>query len=144
MSRAIIAAALLISAVSAQPAFDVASVRATQARRGEGDWRDDIQASPGSLIMRNVTLKAAIRWAYHVMSYQVTGPDWLEIDHYNISGKAGGPVDEDQLRLMLQALLAERFKLEVPSPNERDASLFADGWRRAAPRSTNRKWKASR
>lgn len=112
MSRAILAAAVLISAVSAQPAFDVASVRATQARRGEGDWRDDIQASPGSLIMRNVTLKAAIRWAYHVMNYQVTGPDWLEIDHYNISGKAGGPVDEDQLRQMLQSLLAERFKLE--------------------------------
>jgi len=112
MSPAILAAALFISALSAQPAFDGASVRASQSGRGEGDWRDDIQASPGSLIMRNVSLKTAIRWAYHVMNYQVTGPDWIESGRYNISGKAAGPADEDQLRLMLQALLTERFKLE--------------------------------
>jgi uncharacterized protein (TIGR03435 family) len=102
---------LMISAAAAQPVFDVASVRASQSGRGEGDWRDDIQASPGSVIMRNVSLKTAIRWAYHVMSYQVSGPDWIENDRYNISGKAAGPASEDELRLMLQALLAERFHL---------------------------------
>lgn len=111
MSRVIWAAALLISAVGAQPAFDVASVRASQPGKGEGNWRDDIQASPGSLIMRGVSLKAAIKWAYHVMDYQVSGPDWIGFDRYDISAKATGTAAEDQIRVMLQALLAERFKL---------------------------------
>ena len=111
MLRAFWAMALLISAVSAQPAFDVASVRASQPGKGEGNWRDDIQASPGSLIMRGVSLKAAIKWAYHVMDYQVSGPDWIGFDRYDISAKTTGPGAEDQLRVMLQALLAERFKL---------------------------------
>jgi uncharacterized protein (TIGR03435 family) len=111
MFRIIPVAILLLSAAAAQPVFDVASVRVSQSGRGEGDWRDDIQASPGSVIMRNVTLKTAIRWAYHVMDYQVTGPDWIGSDRYNISGKSAEPVAEDQLRLMLQTLLAERFQL---------------------------------
>ena len=104
-------AVILISAAAAQPAFDVASIRASQSGQGEGDWRDDIQATPGSLIMRNVSLKTAIRWAYHVLEYQVSGPQWVGADRYNITAKAGGPATEDQLRLMLQSLLAERFKL---------------------------------
>ncbi len=111
MFRIIPVTLLLLYAAAAQPVFDVAAVRVSQSGRGEGDWRDDIQASPGSVIMRNVTLKTAIRWAYHVMDYQVTGPDWIGTDRYNISGKSTEPVAEDQLRLMLQALLAERFQL---------------------------------
>lgn len=107
----ILVGVLLASAAWAQSAFDVASVRASQSGRGEGDWKDDIQASPGSLIMRNVSLKAAIKWAYHVMDYQVIGPEWTGNERYNISAKAAKPAAEDELRLMLQALLADRFKL---------------------------------
>ncbi len=104
---------LLVSAAGAQTAFDVASVRASQGGRGEGSRRENIQASPGSLNMRNVSLKSAIRWAYHVMDYQVSGPDWLGFERYDIAAKAGEPVPEDQMRTMLQALLAERFKLTL-------------------------------
>lgn len=110
MSR-IVAGVLFISAAMAQPVFDVASVRASQSGRGEGDWRDDIETSPGSLIMRNVSLKTAVRWAYHVMEFQVSGPEWTGSDRYNISAKASGAALDDQLRLMLQTLLVERFQL---------------------------------
>src|SRR5260370_1020103 len=61
--------------------------------------------------MRNVNLKTCIRWAYHVTEYQVTGPAWLDSERYEIAGKAAGPAAEDQLRLMMQPLLQERFKL---------------------------------
>jgi uncharacterized protein (TIGR03435 family) len=104
---------LLVSAAWAQTAFDVASVRASAGGRGEGSRRENIQASPGSLNMRNVSLKSAIRWAYHVMDYQVSGPDWLGFERYDIAAKASGPVPEDQMRTMLQALLAERFKITL-------------------------------
>lgn len=104
---------LLATAAMAQPAFDVASIRASQGGKGEGSKRQIIQSSPGSLAMRNVTLKAAIRWAYHVMSYQISGPDWISFDRYDISAKAADAVPDKQLELMLQALLAERFKLTL-------------------------------
>ena len=58
-------------------------------------------------------LKSAIRWAYHVMDAQVVGPDWLANERYDIMAKAAGPAPEAELRVMLQALLAERFKLAV-------------------------------
>jgi uncharacterized protein (TIGR03435 family) len=113
MSR-FLAGVLFISAAAAQPVFDVASIRSSQiGKGGEGSRRENIQASPGSLNMRNVSLKSSIRWAYHVMEYQVTGPDWLGFERYDIVAKANGPASEDQLRLMLQALLAERFKLTL-------------------------------
>jgi uncharacterized protein (TIGR03435 family) len=80
---------------------------------GERRGRENIQVSPGTVTMRNVNLKSCIRWAYHVTEYQVAGPGWLDSDRYEIVGKAAGPATEEQLRLMMQVLLQERFKLAV-------------------------------
>jgi uncharacterized protein (TIGR03435 family) len=102
------------SADTPPPVFDVASVKVGQpGGAGERRGRANIQVSPGSVTMRNVNLRACIRWAWHVTEFQVTGPDWLDSERYEISGKAAGPATEDQLRLMTQALLKERFKLAV-------------------------------
>jgi len=109
-------------APAAPPAFDVASVKVSQTtpvgRDGGGrglpggrGGRGSIQASPGGLTMRNVTLKNAVRWAYHVSEYQVSGPDWLDSARYNIVARSPGPASEEQLQLMLQSLLADRFRL---------------------------------
>jgi uncharacterized protein (TIGR03435 family) len=112
--RLVFLAALIVSAYG-QPAFEVASIRASQIGKagGEGSRRENIQAAPGSLNMRNVSLKSCIRWAYHVMDYQVSGPGWLGFERFDIVAKAEGPASEEQLRAMMQALLAERFKLAV-------------------------------
>ncbi len=97
------------------PAFDVASVKASQPGTGGEPrrMRENIQVSPGTVTMRNVNLKACIRWAWHVTEYQVSGPAWLDSERYEIAGKAPGPATEDQLRLMVQGLLQERFKLAL-------------------------------
>ena len=108
------AATVAVGRSADQPAFDVASVKASQPRAaGERMRRDDIQVSPGTVTMRNVSLKSSIRWAWHVTQFQVTGPDWLDTERYEIVGKAAGPAPEEQLRLMMQALLQERFKLAL-------------------------------
>src|ERR1039457_5271496 len=116
------------SADAPAPAFDVASVKVSQpgtdGRRGRGNT----QVSPGTVTMRNVSLKAAIRWAWHVSEYQVTGPDWLDSERYEIAGKAAGPATEEELRLMMQALLRERFKLTLhPQTKELGAYLLVAG-----------------
>jgi uncharacterized protein (TIGR03435 family) len=103
------------SADTPLPTFDVASVKASQPGNtgGERRGRENIQVSPGTVTMRNVNLKSCIRWAYHVTEYQVTGPAWLDSERYEIAGKAAAPAPDEQLRLMMQSLLQERFKLAV-------------------------------
>jgi uncharacterized protein (TIGR03435 family) len=109
MFRITACAALFMAAAWGQPSFEVASIRTSK----DEHRRENIQANPGTLNMRNVSLKSAIRWAYHVMDYQVSGPEWMGLERFTISAKAAGEPPEDQLRLMLQTLLAERFKLAV-------------------------------
>jgi len=95
-----------------RPAFEVASVRAgTSGRIFSPDMLPTTVSAADSLMMRNMTLRGAVAWAYHVMDYQVTGPEWIQLQRYNISAKSGGPVHEDELRTMLQTLLADRFKV---------------------------------
>ncbi len=113
---------------TATPSFDVASIRASQAPGrggfgpGFGFRRDNIQLSPNGLTMRAVSLKAAIAWAYHVMDYQVSGPDWMGFERFDIIAKAAEPANSDQMREMMQALLAERFELAVHRQNKEMAA----------------------
>jgi uncharacterized protein (TIGR03435 family) len=102
------------------PAFDVASIRASKGGAGEGRGgrgnpfrRDNIQISPDSVTMRNNSLKATIAWAYGVKDFQVNGPDWLDTQRFDIAAKAAAQSTEDQLRMMMETLLADRFKLAL-------------------------------
>lgn len=105
---------LFISMAMGQGVFDAASIRKIEpGEGGRRDKRENVQANPGSLNMRSVSLKSAIRWAYQVMDYQVSGPDWLGYERFDIVAKAAEPAPESELRTMLQALLAERFKLKL-------------------------------
>jgi uncharacterized protein (TIGR03435 family) len=103
--------------VAAPLSFDVASVKpsAIGLTTGEGKQREKIGTSPGSLNMRNVSLRAAIQWAYEVKDFQVSAPGWLETERYDIVAKAADPAMPAQLRLMLRTLLAERFQLKLHS-----------------------------
>jgi uncharacterized protein (TIGR03435 family) len=74
--------------------------------------------------MSNVTLSTAIQWAYHVSDHQVSGPGWIAELRYDISAKAAGPAAEDQLRLMLQALLAERWNVALHR-EKKDLTVYA-------------------
>jgi uncharacterized protein (TIGR03435 family) len=89
------------------PAFEVASIRPGQ------PGREAIEVVPGSLTMRNARLTACIRWAYNVPEFQVSGPAWLNEVWFDINAKAAGPAKEAELRLMMQTLLADRFKLTL-------------------------------
>lgn len=97
-------------AAAQQPAFAAATIRTSQDAVPFGrDGKTDV--SPGSLRMRDVTVDTCIKWAYGVQDSQVTGPDSLRSEHYDVTAKADGPVQDDQLRRMMQTLLADRFKL---------------------------------
>lgn len=96
-----------------EPAFDVATIKTISRDGTEGRRRENIQPSPDRLIMTNVSLKAAIRWAYGVLDYQVSGPGWLSDNRFDIQATTAAAVSEPQMRARLQTLLADRFKLQV-------------------------------
>lgn len=109
---------LSVLAASGQPAFEVASIKPTQhGRNAEGlGISDDPQVpSPGRFTVINNSLAELIRWAYRVKEYQVSGPPWLNDDSasFDIEARMLPGTPKAQLRLMLQSLLQERFKLAL-------------------------------
>jgi uncharacterized protein (TIGR03435 family) len=52
--------------------------------------------------------------AWRVRDVQVIGgPGWMDSDGFSIAAKADASTTNDQCRVMMQALLKERFKLVV-------------------------------
>jgi len=97
---------------SATPAFDVATIKLTDPAFG-GIL---IRLSGGKFSATGFTLKDLIAFAYSMeLSQIVGGPKWLASDRYDILGKPDmdGPLSRSNAKIMLQALLADRFQLRV-------------------------------
>src|SRR5688500_4297665 len=98
-------------APATQPKFEIASVqvstRPNPGMRG-GNLRDTRYE------LRNASMVDLIRTAYGVTPEKITGgPAWLEWNRYDVAALAPAGSTPAQLREMLKALLAERFKLAV-------------------------------
>jgi uncharacterized protein (TIGR03435 family) len=117
---ALIASTMLVPALSASvlaqipaaatPAFEVASVKPNPA----GGNRIDV--APGRITITSATLATCIKWAWNVRDSQISGAnsavsDLLNSERYDIVAKSAELVPNDQLKLMLQSLLADRFRL---------------------------------
>jgi uncharacterized protein (TIGR03435 family) len=93
-------------------AFEVASIKPAQPMP-MGRMRIGMNADAGMLRYTNVTLKDCIRNAYRVKDFQVQGPDPIESARFDIVAKLPAGSSPDQIPEMLQALLADRFKLTL-------------------------------
>lgn len=82
-----------------------------------------ISISPGSVTMKNVTLKDVIIAAYGVKDYQISGA-LLNSGWYDILGKADAAASPDRLKLLLQGLLADRFKVALHR-DTRELAMYA-------------------
>src|SRR5579872_4429072 len=107
------------------PKFEAVSIKPSGADSGAVST----SVSPGgTLIARNMTLRALVALAYNLNKYEIAGgPGWVDSRGYDIVAKpksgfkhrtpvvTAHAVDDDAglLQLRLQALLADRFKLSV-------------------------------
>jgi len=99
--------------------FDVASVRpAAQIDQAKilADLRSGKRPESSSIDGLRVTytymsLKELISFAYNVRPYQISGPDWLVSDRFDIVAKMPEGATKDDVPAMLKALLEDRFKL---------------------------------
>ncbi len=105
----------LFLAYLTEPAFDVASIKPGAVARGggEGSRSERVDASPTGVTFYNTSLSSCIQWAYDVRSYQVSGPDWLVQDRFDIVARNEQSATKEKLRLMVQSLLADRFHLRL-------------------------------
>ncbi len=74
-----------------------------------------MQIAPGGRVMASgVTASLLMQQAYEVREFQIQGaPGWMASDRYDITTVAEGGTQPDDLRPMMQALLADRFKLAM-------------------------------
>jgi uncharacterized protein (TIGR03435 family) len=104
------------------PTFDVADVHPT--KPGTTGWTANF-INAGRVEVRGATMLHLITVAYQVEPDRVLGgPPWLETDRFDISARAAPATQQETLRAMLQALLAERFKLAIRK-EERPMPIFA-------------------
>jgi uncharacterized protein (TIGR03435 family) len=94
--------------------FEVASVKPNKSMSNSSHSSSD----QGRYTATNVSLKQILTQAYGLKEYQVSGPDWLNSEKYDIAAKfpEALPKDRDKyaagLQAMMQKMLLERFKLE--------------------------------
>lgn len=102
-------AALLIaaSAAFAQPAFDVVSVKPS-----EGNRMTLTPLTDGKVTARNIDVRTLIRASYRVQDFQISGSG-LDGQRFDIDARSDTPANAADTRLMLQALLADRFHLKL-------------------------------
>ncbi len=98
------------------PEFDAASIKPAGTPTGGRivvGYAGRLEFTPGMVASRAfVSAGRTILEAYHLHDYQlIGGPGWLATDLFALEAKAATPANDDQLRLMLQTLLSQRFKL---------------------------------
>ena len=102
--------------------FEVASVRLNPGQSGLANFRlstDDAYTPTGGLLTADLPLLTYILFAYKYLPTReqfsaLHLPQWVQDDNYEINARA--PITnptKDQMRLMMQALLKERFGLVV-------------------------------
>ncbi len=99
--------------------FEVASVKPA----ASSQWRES-KAGTDRVDFPGVTLRYCIAFAYGVKEYQVFGPSWLGELRFDILAKGAAGTRREQLPEMMQALLAQRFKLQVRQETK-EFSVFA-------------------
>jgi uncharacterized protein (TIGR03435 family) len=111
--------------VQADPlVFEVASVKLSAA--GCPPACGLIRSTVGSqgYHAEGATLRSLMTVAYSVTDRQISGgPAWMSSDRFDIEAKAARPRTTDELHVMLQRLLEERFNLKVRHEMREESTL---------------------
>jgi uncharacterized protein (TIGR03435 family) len=99
--------------------FEVASIKPAQpvtAQFSSGKIHIGMQVDGARVDIGSMSLAGLLPLAFKVKQYQIAGPAWLSADivsaeRFDIMGKMPDGATQDQVPEMLQALLADRFKL---------------------------------
>src|SRR5262245_14100329 len=120
-SRIVLVVAVIATAVTPmasqappaqKPSFEVASIKPVSPPfpTGGGPWI----SSRGRFRAEVAQVRGVIAMAYRVLPAQVEGgPAWIDRERYFFDARAETEAGPDQIRAMVQTLLADRFKLAI-------------------------------
>ena len=111
-------------AVDAKPGFDVATIKRTEPNISSGTF---FTIRGSHVIAVNTNGNDLVSLAYGLHTKQiVNGPPWLLTARFDIDGipDVEGRPNHDQVKLMIQKLLATRFKLAVHH-EQRELAVYA-------------------
>jgi uncharacterized protein (TIGR03435 family) len=103
-------------AIRAAQNFEVASIKPSNPNpTGPLGGTPMILTALGRLTAQNVTLRMLVMTAYNKQPFEIVGgTSWWNSNKFDITAKAeDGSAGLDQMRTMLQGLLADRFKLKA-------------------------------
>jgi uncharacterized protein (TIGR03435 family) len=119
-----VATAILVAVASAlhgqppgeKPSFEVASVKPAPPPDGTPQTRVNVRGgpgtdSPGQFTCQNCGLALLVTQAYGLNRIRLSGPDWIYSTRFHVAAKIPEGTTREQFPLMLQNLLADRFKL---------------------------------
>jgi uncharacterized protein (TIGR03435 family) len=75
-----------------------------------------VRIMPGNqtYIANNMPLRVIMTVAYSVTDRQISGgPDWINVESYDITAKSESRHSVDEMHAMLAKLLEERFQLKI-------------------------------
>jgi uncharacterized protein (TIGR03435 family) len=115
-----------------QPVFEVASIKPAIPQntglaggpRAAGALPASSQSDRSLVRYAGVTLRDLLTRAYELRSYQIVGPSWLGSERYDVNAKVPEDTTREQIPLMLQALLLERFRMSVHWENK-ESQVYA-------------------
>ena len=117
MLRTLVSACMLLNTSAGAQSFEAASIKPSPPAspdRPITGFQTPGGGLGGRLNTFSTTLRMMIEYAYNVKDFQVSGgPGWANSETYDIVAKGDGNSTSPQLRLMLQALLKDRFKLAL-------------------------------
>ena len=109
------------NATSALPSFEVAAIKPNRS----GDPGYGMSAPLGRFEAKNISVEELVERAYYLPADRISGgPNWFDSTRYDIEAKMSDSQiqemeksdksqQENQLHLMLQSMLTDRFKLRV-------------------------------
>jgi uncharacterized protein (TIGR03435 family) len=121
-------------AAASAPSFEVASIKPNHPEGGL--QRIMLRFAPDGLTASGMTVKNLVGFAYNLKDFQISGgPGWIDSERYDIDAKMDESTIEalkklppeqaqEQRRLMMQSLLAERFKLKV-TQSSKELPIYA-------------------
>jgi uncharacterized protein (TIGR03435 family) len=119
---ALLAGAAFGQSVAPPAKFDVADVHVSP--RGPFQFFQGAVLKGDRYVVKNATLVDLIATAYGIENEKVVGgPSWLEKERFDVIAKAPANSTPEALKLQLQTLLADRFKVAV-HPDTKPMSVF--------------------
>jgi uncharacterized protein (TIGR03435 family) len=117
-----VAVTTVVAFLAQTSTFEVASVKPNKS----GTTQANVSSQPNGITIINLPLRGIIQLFFRINqpSKLIGIPDWTITERFDITARAAGPITDDERGLMMQALLADRFKL-VARREKREVTTLA-------------------